>query len=548
MAQAKLAGFGAPRRRLAWGGEPGRLVIRAVAVAALVVVAYEFSLSTLFSSITQETPLAYLGLVPLISVLLMAGIIYLPGRPHPDIHDRYLDYIVGVPLLAVALLIVTLGPARMSTFFWLWRLDLISLPLFVAGAIALAFGARMLWRLRLPVGFLLLAWPPLYTLFLNSWLNQFTNLTLAALHGLLRVVPLATAVPYGDGSLFEVSHGGGTFLLSVASACAGVNSVLGFLLVGLAAAALVRGPTIRKLLWLALGMLLIWALDVVRIILIFAAGRIWGEGFAMNVLHPVAGLVVFCLGVLAMMLLMPRFQLHLLGPPPHAASEVPPSPAPSHGRPAPRPAVRRAWVPLLILGVMASVVAVADLHMGEFQLLAQDLGPPRVQPLSVADANPQGWSVHRITSYTFAQLEFGSDSTWYRYLFSPGPEVTAATNQQSTTVTLDVLSTPNLSSLATYTVEDCYHFHDYPIYAQSTASLGGGVQATTVVYDVQGIERWTAVYWEWPVTTASGEIYQRIVLNETTVGSPANSEANLIAFARQVVNATGRVVSPGSSG
>ena len=62
--------------------------------------------------------------------------------------------------------------------FWVWRVDLVSLPLFVAGAIAVIFGVRTLWRQRLPVLFLLFAWPFPYTMVLLRWLDTFTNVTL----------------------------------------------------------------------------------------------------------------------------------------------------------------------------------------------------------------------------------------------------------------------------------------------------------------------------------------------------------------------------------
>jgi exosortase/archaeosortase family protein len=517
-----------------------------VVVTALVVIAYQYSLGTLLSSLGQETPLSYLGLVPLISLLLIAGLIYLPGRPQRDIHDRSLDYIVGLPLLAIALLVVTVGPARMSTFFWLWRLDLLSLPLFVAGAIAIVFGVRMLWRLRLPVAFLLLAWPPPYTLWLNGLLLDVTNLTLSALHAVIRLLPLAVPIPVSDGSLFQLSHGGSTFVLSVASACSGVNSVLGFLLVGAAAAALVRGPRGLKLLWLILGMTLIWSLDVLRIILIFAAADMWGENFAIDVLHPFVGLLFFSLGVLGMILLMPRFRLQLLGPAPVTPSTgTPPSArtAPP-ARVRPQPAVRRARIPLLILAVTAAGVAVADLGLGQYQLLAQDLGPPRVQPFTLVDASVPGWASRFVATYGFDKVEFGTDSTWDRYLYLPGG---ASGVPQTVPVTLDVISTSDLGSFSTYTVADCYHFHGYQETDQSTVDLGGGVVANTVVYEVQGGLWWAAVYWEWPVTTASGETYQRIVLNELADVNPTGSEAALVAFARDVVSATGQESTVASS-
>ncbi len=528
-----------PRWRwLTGGGEPRDLILRGVVVTALVVVAYQYSLGTLLSSLGEETPLSYLGLVPLISLLLIAGLIYLPGRPQRDIHDRYLDYIVGLPLLVIAVLVVTVGPSLMSTFFWLWRLDLLSLPLFVAGAIAIAFGVRMLWRLRLPVVFLLLAWPPPYTLWLNGLLDDVSNLTLSALHALVGLLPLAVPLGFGDGSLFQLSHGGSTFVLSVASACSGVNSVLGFLLVGAAAAALVRGPRRLKMLWLVAGMALIWSLDVLRIVLIFAAADLWGESFSIDVLHPFVGLLFFSLGVLGMILLMPRFRLQLLGPAPASTSvTAPPSTTPARVRVRPQPAVRRARVPIALLAIAAAGVAFADSQLGQYQLLAQDLGPPRVQPFTLVDAAVPGWASRFVASYGFDKLEFGASSTWDRYLYLPE---SGSAVPQTVPITLDVISTSDLGSFSTYTVADCYHFHGYPETDESTATLGGGVVADTVVYEVQGGLWWAAVYWEWPVTTASGETYQRIVLNELANVNPKASETALVAFARQVVGATGR--------
>src|ERR1700694_2712437 len=135
-----------------------RILVRGLVVLAAVIAAYNFSLIPLIRGLSLDSPLAYLGLVPFISLMLViAG-----GLSHtrePDIHDRYFDYIVGIPLILAALVVIVVLPVPLSTFFWLWRLDLLSLPLFAAGALAIVFGARTLWRVKAPVAFLLLAWP-----------------------------------------------------------------------------------------------------------------------------------------------------------------------------------------------------------------------------------------------------------------------------------------------------------------------------------------------------------------------------------------------------
>ncbi len=202
-----------------------------------------------------------------------------PRQLEPAIHDRQTDYIIGIPLMVAALLVNRLLPSKLSAMFWVWRIDLLTLPFFVAGAVAVIFGVRVLWRQKVAVGFLLLAWPYPYTTVLLSVLNAFTSATLFAMAHVVKFTHLATLVGPLSGGVFSVVHNGHPFSLSVVSACSGVSSVVGFLLVGVAFAATVRGPWIRKTLWLLGGMVLLWAINVGRITLIFWAGREEGEHF-----------------------------------------------------------------------------------------------------------------------------------------------------------------------------------------------------------------------------------------------------------------------------
>jgi hypothetical protein len=122
-------------------------------------IAFKASLLSLAAGFPGHLALGALALVPLIALLLALGIALRRRRPEPDIHDRYLDYILGLALLGTATAAMWFLPGSMSIFFWSWRLDLVWLPLFAAGAITLLSGARALWRYRLPVIFLFLAWP-----------------------------------------------------------------------------------------------------------------------------------------------------------------------------------------------------------------------------------------------------------------------------------------------------------------------------------------------------------------------------------------------------
>jgi exosortase/archaeosortase family protein len=240
-----------------------RVPRRALALLGLVFVAYHYSLQTLARGLALQTPLADLALVPVIALILAWVRLRREPAPRP-IHDRQVDYIVGLGLIAAALALVMLLPATLETRFWLYRIDLLSLPFFVAGVVTLLWGVRRAWAAKVPILFLLLAWPLPYAPLVGDWTDAFTAATAGILGLISHVLPIAT-VTAGDGLSFIIGSGPAAFAVSVGSACAGVNSLVGFVLVGSALAYIVRGPRRRRLAWLAAGLTIIWALNVVRI-------------------------------------------------------------------------------------------------------------------------------------------------------------------------------------------------------------------------------------------------------------------------------------------
>lgn len=500
---------------------------RVALVLATITVAYHFSLQTLVRSLGVETPLAYLGLVPIIALMLAAARSQAADH-EPDIHDRQLDYIVGMPLLAAALVMLIILPVRLSSLFWVWRLDLLSLPLFVAGAISIAFGVRAMWRLRFPIGFLLLAWPLPYSLFLTNWLQSFTDLTVAGLRVALTVFEVGRGVPGSDGSLFAITHGTTEFVVSVASACSGVNGMLGFVLAGTAFASLVKGGRLPKLMWLMGGLALIWALNVGRILLIFAVGTGWGERVAIDGLHPYIGLVVFCLGVLLMIFAMPLFGLRIApkgrtpgpatGPPPITrlfSAEHALAPEPMAAAASPTPARR----PIPLSRIAVSLVVVLGLLMGvanrdlrDYELVADDLGAPRLAAFAANQPRPPGWSVGLSDTYTWATRFFGDDSSWNRYTYTTSG-TGASPFSSSAPVIADVISTSDLGSFTTYGLEACYSFHGYTINDSRNVDLGGGITGRVVShFNTSTNSDWTSIVWHWPVQSDLGTRFERVVL------------------------------------
>jgi exosortase/archaeosortase family protein len=488
-----------------------RAAVQMGAVIAVTVIAYSYSLTTLLQLANLNTPLAYVSLVPIVA-LILAVVNRRPAHPEPSIHDRQTDYIIGLPLMIAALCINRFLPAKLSAMFWVWRIDLLTLPFFVAGAVAVIFGVRVLWRQKVAVAFLFLAWPYPYTSVLLSVLNAFTNATLAAITRIVDFTHIARPVGGADSSVFTVVHAGRSFNLSVISACSGVSSVVGFLLVGVAFIAVIRGPWLRKLLWLAGGMLLLWVFNLGRLTLVFWAGQQFGEHFAINVLHPYIGLVTFSIGVGIMILCIRPMGLRIANMEGSAgrrgatsAAPAPaPTPAPKHVLPVPK-----VYLAVSLVLVFAIIVGFSNVGLQNYNLVADVSGAPKVVSFIDDPVTPTGWTSRYESTFNWAAPLFGEHSTWNRYLLYPG---IGGDLQAHTQLVADVIDTPDLQSFAAFGVEQCYQFHGYSLANVSQVQLSGGIDGQTLAYTSQQFGSWSIVYWILPVKHAGGTVYERVVL------------------------------------
>lgn len=470
---------------------------KALLIIVITAVAYHYSLGSLTRELGLQTPLAYLGLVPLIGLVLAWYRTSIePERGNGGLPlDFVLGRVLGVGLLIAAVLLALLVPV--SVRFWLARIDLLSLPLFVAGTVTIFYGVRRLWVLRFPIAFLFLAWPTAYTPVLADLTDGLIQLTLLAVRSLSVVLPLAQGA--GNGDLFMIQHADGSFPVVIASACAGVNSLVGYMLVGTALGYVVKGEMRHRIAWIAAGVVLMWLLNLARIQLIFVVGALFGREAALDVLHPIAGLVVFNVGVLVMMSLTTRFRLYFERPAASAAQAA--------------PFLRHPRLHLAFVGLTAGIaLALAAVNAGytRYEPLTNGLGSARLATFDVQRASDINWQSSFVASFSGGQQFFGDTSTWVRYQYVSTP---AAELESGAPIYLDAISVDDPNALIAFGLEDCYRFHGYRVEAQHPVELAPGVNGEVISYHnpKQGAD-WSALWWEWPYEEGGRTRYQRLVL------------------------------------
>ena len=331
-APAPVPAPAARRRRARRRGRRLEVMAAALVAVAYLVGAYRYTLTLLLRGVATEPTLAWLVVVLPLAALL-AAYHARPGSQEPAIHDRQLDYLVGVPLLVAALAVVVLLPRQLSTLFWTYRIDVLALPLHAAGLVALLFGTRALWRLRSVIGLLAVAWPAPWLLLTDAWAER------APSSGALTVAT-ALCFPVVAGVLLTLSAGRR------------------------------RG----KAAWLIAGTAV-------------AIGAATFGGGAFLAERPVAVetlvLPVVAVTAVLMLLALPVFRLRLSAP-----SLTAGAPAVAGGS----PAVRSLALPLIIVTLASVTVAQADWRLGRYASVAGPLGEPLTTAFVTEPPVLPGWA------------------------------------------------------------------------------------------------------------------------------------------------------------
>ena len=218
------------------------------------------------------------------------------------------DYVAVLAAVVLAGGVAWWRPAAELNEAALKRLDLLVLPLVLAAVLVLVLGLRVLVVGAFPLLFAFLTWPYPWTLVETHTISGLARVTYTASAWLTDTAGVAEPVRGADAVL-RVGDGAAAFEISVAPACSGFTGIVAYLLLGGGTLFLLRGHAVRKAAWLVAGLLAVWVATLTRILLLATAGDLWGDGAALQVLHPYAGLTLDALVFVLMLRLAGRFGL-----------------------------------------------------------------------------------------------------------------------------------------------------------------------------------------------------------------------------------------------
>jgi exosortase len=453
-------------------------------LAALVVltgIAFAFSYGQLAPIAGSDSPESVLLVIPLIAFGLIATKLAGVAR-HGD--EAAVNFVFALPFLIVLAALLVWLPVKLSYFYWVYRVDLLAVPAFVAVAVIMLFGLPALFAARAAFLLLILGWPPVL-----DWVVRVVADPLATAQSWLVIVllaPLSLGV-HRAGQTFLFGSGPTASALTVSTACAGLVGVFSMALVAGFVALVARGNGKRKALWLGLAVLLALIGNVVRIAVLVAVAAHSGIHRALSLFHATSGLVLFVVFLVIVLLLLRPFGLE--------------PPALGFDRAEPLGFRMRGLLPTVAVLVAIAVFTGWSTSSLGFHDPGLFRGVAAVTTRDLLGAPPGFSAAPPEPLPSFAQ-QFGSRSiaAVYHLKGSAGQEIAA-----------QVVVDPSYRSVHRYGVLQCFVFHHYKVYSTHLVSLPGGGTASLIALRIDQHDVSTA-NWLQPVTIDGKRAWRRVIL------------------------------------
>ena len=402
----------------------------------------------LWNNLLADTPIADLIWIPIIALGWTIWNIRTGNADQPD--DGELNLILGGMLSLITAIALVLTPERWPTFFVHDHAGLLLWPFWILAMSWLFWGLSSTRRLLSPLIYLLLVWPPIFEGLANMTQSVLVRwaidvLTLLAHH----VTWLSPAAATGT---FTVVHHAQSFLVVVAQACSGADSLLGAAIIIPVMWFVFPGP-IRSKIWLsAIALMGALALNWVRLAVIVLAVHIIGPHFTFSYIHPVLGFILFAILAVGLTLLFEPFGLQF--------------PRGSHDNPLHQPGWGRLTLSVVLSGAIVMLLwPLFSLPQGSFG-----------NPLPVASYNVRTF-LPSLPGFTQNTVYYANESSVLGLGSATQAELYTLRSGSGQAL-VEMWSTPNATRLATYGFHACLLYHGDSLQAVTSFQLVPGVIAT----------------------------------------------------------------------
>ena len=213
-------------------------------------------------------------------------------------HKFIIKDIIGISLCVIAYFISLYG----SYSFHSLEINILSLPIFVAGIIILIFNIKTFRILLFPVFLLIFLIPLPFEIvqLIGSILSVYSS---KAVFILLKFFKLAVSFSnyYDNPIITLINSNGKQIQFAIDLACSGFYSLTGFTIFAIFLAYIYRISYKKKIIIFLLGFPLIYSLNIFRITLIVLIGYYFGLNYAMNIFHLMGGWILIFFGTLLLL-------------------------------------------------------------------------------------------------------------------------------------------------------------------------------------------------------------------------------------------------------
>lgn len=282
------------------------LVLKASIMLTMILAFYFQDLTIVFTDAMIDEAASHILIIPLLSAyiiyrkrkMLKAAV----SKESSNQTDRYanLALISGILLLTTSILLYWSG----SYTFTPLEYHILTLPLFTAGLTLIFFGHQALRQAAFAIAFLTFLMPPpseiLYGIgsALSVTGSQASNAIINTLG-----IPSVLSEQYGNPTITITRPNNATLSFTVDIACSGIFNLITFAVFVTFIAYVSRAKIVRKASVFAIGLPLIYLLNILRLTMILLIGYYIGEELALQAFHTFGGWALVFLGTLLLLLI-----------------------------------------------------------------------------------------------------------------------------------------------------------------------------------------------------------------------------------------------------